>query len=288
MNLSEALAQLEPYLRDDPLSKVNLATERILAFGKFKGLTKVIELPIYDDGILTLPQDYETLLGVSLAGRSHRPRDQWFRFASNGAFNIDPSYYSIDLGDGYTTYRDWEGAEAALLQGSEPFTAEVAGLNGVVRVSDSIVIEPSAFEDSLPLATRITKFKKPRTMGSVYLSVGGVRVAEYFPEDTDISYRRYSIPNAKEGDVLLALCKRRYKPLAEPSDELPIQSIYSLRLALEALAYEDAGDLDKASNFWGLCRRSLDDALSEHRNASGRTLPIYVRAAAGKGLRAVR
>jgi hypothetical protein len=379
MNLSEATTQLGPYIRDDATSQINLAIERILAFGKFKGLTKVIELPVYDDGVLTLPQNFETLLGVCHAGRSHQPRDHWFRFASGHSFCADPNYYCMDLGDGFTTYRDIEGTAVVTATESFGFTARwlngienvaaaydfeigptgnmvvsgagTAAVNGVYLRDGELNGKPLFIRQNAPdpeemqyhvrwdagnwivgsesyfstqdvatpdlvtewtvdggeapaptvtaemalnspitlgPVTRITRFQKPRTQTPVYVEINGTRVAEYAPEDTLISYRRYSIPNAKSGDTLLALCKARYRPVSDPDDLLPVDSIYSLRLALEALSYESAGDLDKAANYWGLCRKSLDDALSEHRNASGRTLPIYVRAAAGKGLRAIR
>jgi hypothetical protein len=144
----------------------------------------------------------------------------------------------------------------------------------------------------------VTHFTKGRTVGLVTLEAlfpedhpttpGWNPVGIFAERDTEIRLRRYTLPGVQAGATVLALCKKRYRPAMEPNDPLPIDSIYSLRLALEALSYEDAGDMDKAANYWGFCRKALDDTLSEHRNASGRTLPIYVRAAAGAGLRAIR
>ena len=87
---------------------------------------------------------------------------------------------------------------------------------------------------------------------------------------------------------MVAYCKKRFRPVEDLSDELPVESIYCLRMAIEALLSETEGDLQKSQNFWELARKGLSDALSEHRSSALRTVPIYCRAAAGSKLRAIR
>jgi hypothetical protein len=305
MNLSEASAELAPYLRneEDPEKKINLTCERLLAFGKFKGLTKVLELAVYEGGQIVLPQDFETLLGTCRAGRSVVPRDPWFRFASGKQFCADPRMYSMDLGDGYVTFRPVAGALGLRLaitgDANVPVTIEVRTTvdQGVQSDIQTFSGNASTLQNEFITAPiqEVVSFKKGRSAHPMILEARfpddpatWVPVGVYQPRDEKISLRSYSLPNTEAGDVVLALSKKRYRPATEDTDPLPIDSIYVLRLGLEALSYEDAGDLEKASQFWGLARKSLDDALSEHRNAGGRTLPIFVRAAAGKGLRAIR
>jgi hypothetical protein len=138
----------------------------------------------------------------------------------------------------------------------------------------------------------VVKFSKPRTAGRVSLEaeLDGVwtEVARFGPRDTEIRYRKYSIPGAEEGEVAVGFCKKRYRPVEELKDELPVESIYCLRMAIDALTSETGGDLDKAQNFWALARKGLSDALSEHRSSALRTVPIYCRAAAGAKLKAIR
>jgi hypothetical protein len=304
MNLSEATTQLSAYLRNESEApeKINLACERILAFGKFRGLTKLLDLQVYSENRIVLPQDFESVLGLCNAGRSVQPRDPWFRFANGSSFCADPNWHSIDLGDGHVTFRPIAGALGLRLAGTDtaaPVSLQLR-LNADQGVRASLVNFTGELGDfvtefaTAPLE-EVVSFSKGRTTQPVIMEARfadapstWVPVGIFQPRDQDVRLRAYSVPNAQPGDRLLALCKQRYRPAVEPTDPLPIDSIYVLRLALEALSYEDAGDLAKASQYWEFCRKSLDDALSEHRNAAGRTLPIFVRAAAGKGLRAIR
>jgi hypothetical protein len=425
ITLAQATQQLTSYFRTDQnaTEKVNLAIERILAFGKWKGLTQPLELQVYEDGQITLPQDFETALAFARESRALQPRDPWFRFYQ-GSLRTDPSIYAADMGDSFVTFRPVTGATALrftlsprgaamasfvlranqgagapdvdgqkfyqttlihdnhvvysngpgslFLWGNALDTAvylssgigdttgphwssdtgtfsnllflDLQPRNGatgdplsisMLVPAEELPLNPLAGDDTIvnfsmtlrrsedqgaqgqaveeiisgtlgahvaPFGQgaiqEISRFVKGRTVGLVTLEAlfpgdhpttpGWSPVGIFAERDTDIRLRRYTLPGVQAGQAILALCKKRYRPAAEPEDLLPIDSIYCLRLALEALAYEDAGDLDKAANYWGLCRKALDDTLSEHRNASGRTLPIYVRAAAGAGLKAIR
>lgn len=430
MTLQEASLQLAPYLRNDeePTAKINLAQERILAFGKWKGLVQALELMVYSDGLVTLPRDYETALafarGTSINGSTSvpntmQPRDQWFSFYKGGGITPDTALRPIDLGDHYCTFRPvttavglkfslgFRGSDTkefvlqltqtgdtllngqkfyltdTLYDGRQVYRNQAGSLNiwgtatdnaiyisatvgvatgmywktdtgpfsqmmfmpfkpqgtavggdvwaGMLVPTENISLNPLAGDDNLKtfslwvrrsvdqgvlaaeesftgtfgtftnefasgVLQEVTQFSKVRTLGVITLLAQfpenegtWVPVGTYYERDMgEIRYRRYCVPGTVEGDTILALCKRRYRPALDPTDPITITSIYSLRLALEALAYEDAGDLDKAVKFWAICKKSLDDQLSEHTNASGRTLPIYVRATGGSGLRAIR
>lgn len=306
--LQDALEQL-PLLKkaQDAAFRVNLACERLVAMGKFTGLLVPVKLVAHEAGTITLPGDLETLVGATTNGEVQTMHDPWFEFAPRPNYPVapDPRFYAADLGDRHVTYKSvvgaevlrfvlWDTADAELIVSITVRSTEDQGIR-----SEQTVIE-GRFDD---LSTEfsgpffggidgVVKMTKPRTGGWVSLQArfDGIwtEVGRFGPRDTDIRFRRYSIPSVKEGDIVQALCKKRFRPVEDLSDELPIDSIYCLRMAIEALLSETEGDLEKAQNFWGLARKGLSDALSEHRSSALRTLPVYCRAAAGAKLRAIR
>lgn len=305
LTLQDALEQI-PLLKkaQDAAFKVNLACERLMAMGKFNGMLIPVRLQSYEQGTITLPGDLETMIGATNNGASQIIHDPWFEFAPrpNRPLTPDPQFYSADLGDSHVTYRSVAGATALRLiaedAGDEDAEVTITirptedqGIKaGLVVVTDSLGNLSSEFGGGEINA--IPKFSKPRTAGWVSLEAkfegAWIEVGRFGPRDTEIRLRKYSIPGAEEGDLVVAYCKKRFRPVEDLSDELPVESIYCLRMAIEALLSETEGDLQKSENFWGLARKGLSDALSERRSSALRTLPIYCRAAAGSKLRAIR
>jgi len=306
LTLEDASSQLSAYLRDlDSDTQINMACERLLSFGKYKGLTTVLYLRVYEDGSLTLPQDYETLLGARLNGIPQRLHDPWYQFVPRGnAVNIfaDPQVSSIDLGEGFVAFRDVSLATDLRMasaggDSAKTFTVTVRTSEdeGIATESTTVSGTLGAFGTSLGAGStffQITAFSKERTAAAVAIEglINGswVEVARFAPRDQDVNLRRYSMPQAVEGDILAAFCKKRFRPALHPSDPVAIESIYVLRLALEALSFESEGDLAKAAEYWGAAKKALDDALSEHRGSATRTVPTICRATGGSKLRALR
>ena len=284
--------------------QVNLACERLVSMGKFKGMLDALAVKVYEDNRITLPGAYETVIGAARDGYASPVRDPWYQFTPrpNAYILPDPDFYSADLGDSFVTYRSVSGATGLRAVLEDPADESVAAEVKVRRAEDEgVLAEVDTFSGTLgDLADEklsgaidaVTRFIKGRTAGTVSLEAnfGGIwtEVGRFGPRDTEICLRSYSVPGAAAGDVVTVYAKRRFRPAEEPSDELPVESIYALRCALEALAYEADGDVGKADNFWTLARRAMSDALSEHRGAAIRTVPVYCRASAGAKLRAIR
>jgi hypothetical protein len=301
-NAVESISSLKS--SGDPAGQVNLACERLYSFGKFKNLVKPLYLKVYEEGTITLPQDYETLLGARIKGVPQRLHDPWFQFvpSGNGYSQAEPGIVSLDLGDGHICYRSASGATDLRLVSSgadaaKTFTATVRTTEDmgiaaqVLTVTGALGDFGSTFglEEWLESVTAFTK-EPTSALVSLEAEIDGSwdEVARFAPNDTEICLRKYSLPQGLEDDVVLAYSKRRFRPVSRTTDALPIDSIYVLRLALEALDYEMSGDLKLAPEYWALARKALDDSLSEHRSSAGRTMPVYCRAAAGAGLRAIR
>lgn len=305
LTLQDAIEQI-PLLKkaQDAAYKVNLACERLVAMGKFTGMLVPVKLQVYERGTVTLPGDFETMIGATSNGVSQVIHDPWFEFAPrpNHPVTPDPRYYAADLGDSFVTYRSPSGANALriVLEDVGDSSTEISlivrrtedeGIRAdLITTTDTLGGLVAGFGGA-PIHD-VVKFSKPRTGGWISLEaeLNGIwtEVARFGPRDTEIRYRKYSIPGAEEGSMIVGFCKKRFRPVEELKDELPVESIYCLRMAIDALISETGGDLDKAQNFWALARKGLSDALSEHRSSALRTVPIYCRAAAGAKLRAIR
>jgi hypothetical protein len=305
LTLQEAIEQI-PLLKkaQDAAFKVNLACERLVAMGKFTGMLVPVKLQVYENGSVTLPGEFETMIGASSKGVSQTIHDPWYEFAPRPNYSVspDPRSYSADLGDKHVTYRSVAGADALRLSVADIGDSDLE-VSLTIRPTEDQGIKAGAvqLQDTLGnLSTEfgggaiheVVKFSKPRTAGWISLEarINGqwVEAGRFGPRDTEIRLRKYSLPNAEEGDIVVAYCKKRFRPVEDLSDELPVESIYCLRMAIEALLSETEGDLQKSQNFWELARKGLSDALSEHRSSALRTVPIYCRAAAGSKLRAIR
>jgi hypothetical protein len=305
LTLQDAIEQI-PLLKkaQDAAFKVNLACERLVAMGKFVGMLVPVKLQAYEDGTITLPGDLETMIGATNNGVTQTIHDPWFEFAprTNRPASPDPKFYPADLGDAHVTYRSVAGAEALRMVATDAGDVDALitltirptedqGIRaGLVAVEETLGNLSSEFGGGSINA--VTKLSKPRTNGWVSLEakIDGqwVEAGRFGPRDTDIRFRKYSIPGAEEGDIVVAYCKKRFRLAEDLTDELPVESIYCLRMAIEALLSETEGDLEKSQNFWALARKGLSDALSEHRSSALRTVPIYCRAAAGAKLKAIR
>jgi hypothetical protein len=305
ITLQDAIEQI-PLLKraQDAAFKVNLACERLIAMGKFKGLLYPVKLQVYEDGVVTLPEELEAMVAVTRKGAPQFIRDPWFEFTPrpSSTGNLNGAQHPADLGDEHVTYRSANGASSLRLvptDSGDDFhevtvsirTTEDQGIKEeVVTVKDTISSLSSSFGGGQ--IDSIIRFVKPRTAGWVSLEAlfgtDWVEVGRFSPRETVINLRKYSIPGAKEGDIVVGYCKKRFRAVEDLTDELDIASIYCLRMAIEALLSETEGDLKKSETFWALAKKGLSDELHEHRSASVRTVPVYCRAAAGANLRAFR
>jgi hypothetical protein len=399
LTLDAAIAELTSFLPGDATaqaSRLNTVCERLLARGKYRGFTGRAKFLVNEAGQITLPMDFETLIGATLDDQPQYLRDPWYEFAPkpDTGVHVGAAMRARDLGDGFVTFRSPATATALRLvsedgeevdyeirgrrsedegAGAQPFV--VSGTLGAVRIqvtgagttavnafydtdgtydgrprwrkagtttptnqdcifwaagparwaitsgsttvyiAEEDVATPdlvSAWSalfpgvspvpaveltsDTVEIAGEVgelTYFSKTRTTGRVHLEAqqaddSWLRVGTYEPRDTAVSYRRYALPTAEEGDVVIGFCKRRFRKAEDGSDPLAVESLYALRMALQAVSFEDAGETQAAVEYWSLAIKHLDDQLSEHRGSAMRTVPIFCKASAGKRLRAIR
>lgn len=228
-------------------------------------------------------------------------------------------YRPVDLGDGHPTmfevpYVDVELPVAAFSTSMEDAgkSLQVRGfgtLNMDVRTgSDAGVAVPiQVWEDgvegqlrgkwgsaALPLSSQsfreITRVVKPATTGYVSLfSVGTdgtmTFLAKYHPSELVPSFRRYKIAGQTAGNYanLLALVKMRHVPLVQADDVIPVQPLAAVKLMVQSISREDAGDLGGAEAYKAAAWRLMSERARSREKASGTPVVIDVdRGLAGR------
>ena len=71
------------------------------------------------------------------------------------------------------------------------------------------------------------------------------------------------------------ICKKEFYFISLDSDELPISNLGALRMALEALNKEDAGDFERAEQMWSKAKLLLAEE-SEDDTGAGATGTVMV------------
>lgn len=277
---------------DRVMDRVNLAVERLLTRGKFKGLL-VRYLFCAFQNCFTLPTEIETILKVSVEGDPYQVRNGWFEYLDNGPGRIasdsetyrgliidrglHPSHYDVCDSKYIRVYTSLpEDADAEIqLFGIDDNNLTIQTLDGSEYIEGEMVgIDNGTPQTSAKLFTRLTRVKKPVTNGFVTLyqvdpsSGAQSAIARYAPGETDPSFRRYFLPGVAgetDGKVCLSvIAKRRYLPITSDSDTVLISNFNALKLMLQALHREDSNLMKEADIFEEKAVRILKDELAEY------------------------
>jgi hypothetical protein len=323
LTLAQAVDELADHAPvADLVRRLNLAEERLIAMGKWRGLMVRVAFSA-ENGLFSLPQSLETCIAATVDGSPALIRGPWYEFLPGGWGSPDEaSSYPVPIDRGlHAAFRDvsWAGGPPPEglrfeFEEADDLTGITIAYEGEGPASEATYGLPTRYKGSFvsdgdPVEiptndfafTRIGSLKKDRTKGRVFVrgADSGTLLSVMEPRDTVMRLRRYEVPslgrlsapdelspNPKQRVV--GYCKKAFRRLADPTDELVIESVYALRCALSALQYEDEASEERATTHWGLARAALDDALSEHRGSSSRQVPIYNRGTMGSRLRAIR
>lgn len=283
-------------------ARLNLAIERLLIRGRWKGATDRLEIAVYD-GLVTLPQSHETVERINLNASPRIVRSPWYEFAPGGFGTVASTSRfpePIDRGDGHCTFRDPDtlfpdgcklrvklendddtGIEVII--GVDLATEVADGVNGRDEITDTVTYATQGTDTIGTGVTGVTRFYKPQTVGRVFLfavdpddETDETLIGIYEKAETEICLRRYEVPSTNDADVATVFARRRFKRLAADTELIPIDSIYALRQALTALQYEDEGAPDVAANYWSAAVGALDDQLKGHRGSQQGPVPVYL------------
>lgn len=296
--------------------RLNLVQERFLNEGKWSGTMQPVRFAVTGRRYITLPRQYVSALAMKYVRSGqcngcYEPiaiQNQWYSYMNYGPWYFDynnwPSYgYTrnvIDSGDGFVTFIDPPFARfylrftiaSPLDEGKDIL---IKGLNEdlmpIFNQQDTRAYEGLFVTlDSTPVTTTeiFTKFtfaQKPITSDWVYVDAVDVdtgtvlRVANYEPSETTISYRRYhgQCPNWQNDDeewFVESICKRRFVPSLVDTDEVYPANIGALQMGLMAVNYLEAGDPARYSVHMQGAYDLLNGEMREERGGAQFNLKI--------------
>lgn len=299
ITLGEAKARFQgPYAPNEGalISNLNLVIERFFSQGNWKGLRRVARYPIYpyeDNGLafkqFTLGREMQAVKGarfdLETGGQTRNVLPLYWWWQWTHAYWTDCSCRHEfpnavqDLGEGYTTFRDWTVDSQLRIRTDDPQTGTI-NLRGLDE--SNLPINAGKGEDldlSVDGDTTTATFKaytqiqvvKPPTNGIVKLyawdGTTETLVGYYYPGDKVISYRRYSIPNAVNYETVQVACTQKFVPLVYDNDVIWPDNIGALEAGLLGLHYERATQADLSSYYWNLAYQLLNGSLQqEHGN----------------------
>jgi hypothetical protein len=268
--------------------RINEATERLVDYGKWKGLIVRYDFYVYQK-LVTLPREIEVPLAITLNHQVPTIQNRWYEFKghTSGPWEADYNEWShsaVDRGEAGTLY----DLPESLRVGVRSMKTETAGQyvwvfgydsnNQWVRtevggewVDGERIVLSSSLQLSTTVFSKVTRINKPVTNGELrlyaYYDSGTTAVlGVYYHAETDPVFRRFLITNAKDCELqcCTVIAKRRYLPVVYDSDVLMIQSINALRFMLMAIHKEDVDEPDVAEVHEQKAIRVLKKQLAEH------------------------
>lgn len=297
-NVAYARQNLQSYVPngyDEFLPKLNLACGRLTTSGKWKGSFVAVVFEAAS-GVITLPPRFMSILSAKFDSWPTQVYSQWFDYMVVGPSSLEESTYwpygpITDLGDGYVT-QTLQETDGVMRIGSsasdDGLQVRIFGVDSTTEepVVDDMGVEGELVTLSAPFVTttasfsEITGFQKPVTNSAVTVTLvpddasANVALAEYQSWETFPSYRRYRIgPSTRTVKVL---CQRRFIPMISETDWVIPGDIHALKMALKALALEDAGYEEKAAFCWDRAYESLNAEAKSLRGGNQVPVPTSV------------
>lgn len=262
---------------------VDIAQERLCGEGEWPFQYARVKFNQYG-GILALPAEFEALVHTTIDRSSAEVYPQWFEMLDYGPGPTDKEHWRnvvIDYGEA-PVFRQ-PGADGATLRvtstdGADTSTVRVEGFDteGVRRVETFTLPDAT----SATKWSKITAVAKSVTAGDVVVSYtdqfGDQYVAAtYRYRDTNPSFRTYRVPIDEDKSGLIhGIVRRRLYPVRSDNDELFVTNIAALRLAVKAVALEDADKFAESETAFAIARRILGQEAKHYR--AGQTVPVRV------------
>lgn len=293
-------------------SMINLAVERMYPMVTDYPNTLHRLVFMQYDGIVALPSRYQSILKLDVEGtngqsnRGHTPVvSQWYEFVGSGPGQQDKrpwAHAGIDRGTspvfrqmianpmtlrlfsyadervggvrptvtvmGYDSNRAWI---RTLNEGTGVWSDGIQlPLNGDMQVNwaDSPILVSEVTDVILPVRNGIAELYWVDTLGNIFLT------GRYDYWETTPAFRLYFFPEvqANPGRRCHALVRQAFRPVVNQTDSILIPSLPALRLAMKAIAKEDASDPTTAMAFWASAKQVLQDEAKQFYN--GATRPV--------------
>lgn len=278
---------------------LNMAQERLINSGKWKGMTREIAVTA-PTSFITLPPRFVSCLALKFVtddlSTSISLRNQWYRYLTGGTYLTSSSSWiaagygavSDDMGDGFCTFADSPYDEYYLKftrgnPGDNNLSILVKGYDEddeIIFTDDGsssyegiiTTLSAATIQTTQKFTNQIYFLRKQVSQGYILLdavdTVTGAttRIGNYMPGETSPSYHRYLTGDVSDTfDTVAAICKLRYLRSVTDSDEVVPSNLGALTNTLIALKAEREGDKDRYDKFFGSALLLLNDETRESR-----------------------
>jgi len=259
---------------------LNQASERLTQWMSFKGIFEYLIFPAASStGIITLPPEYEAIVGVTQLDGPKPVFDQFIEFIENGSGTVDELQGQCtvtNIGGEYCLSTDMTAASRLTVTyaGEDEIDIRICGLDtSGYEIIDNrggageVVTISATTTPKLTTATfaSVSRIVKPETKVPVIIKAGTVTLVRLRPWETRPSYTRYKV-GIQDG-TLRCLCRRRSVPIIHDDDPVWPSNIGALKHAVLALNYEDYNDAERALANWDTAKSLLGAELRAARGA---------------------
>lgn len=252
--------------------RVNQVVERLLEQAKPRHTLRKVNVPIIN-GMITLPRNLETALGVKLVSDEGCPCSPLIVYSRFHEFA-----HPIACCDCGGVYPVTELAQ--VFQDPVPFLKlrlVSTVTSGTITFIGGLSTDGDEYFDSVSLNITngtVTTTREWATMPQIQKSTTTVSVemyavdtvtgtatliAVYAPGETIPAYRRYKVPESTGFSWALVQGKLGYVPVSGDTEIVYPGKLGALKYGLMALNYEDRNDFDRAIQYWGYSFKMLDD-----------------------------
>lgn len=275
-------------------SYLNLSQERLINSGKWNGT--ILPVRFYSpSGIITLPRRFNSALAAkwhkdngsnSYSTGPIKIRNGWFTYLNPISDLWTVSYWPRygynetffdDLGDGYATFANptFKSFDLRIEIENPNDALNQVVIKGKTHSNEDIKLTIALVNPSISIPANLKSidfFQKPITAGTINLyAVSGVneeKIGSYEPTETTASYHRYAVPNEPSIDHIDVLCKVRFVPCIDDTDEVIVSNLGALKNMLMSLKWEDEGDMDRSEMYFMKALQLLNNEIREVRGGS--------------------
>lgn len=283
------------------LQYLNLACERLVNSGKFKGM--VVDC-VFDSstGYITLPYELQSILAIQVRNCPEVVFGEFHTFSIVGPGRLKPDMQNqgilVDCGADFPTIispdpyapatikltieKPADAGKTMRIFGTYPNGEEFRDSQGV-RGIEITSIFPSV--TTTLVAKTITAVELPTgRIDNWYLSgfVGSVETlySRYYPFETVPNYKRYltqTIQDSASSNIRPTIglkCMRRFIPMQAETDLVWPGNLGALKFAIKGLVLEDNGMEDQAAQQFGFAYNLLDQMTRASRGSGMMPIPF--------------
>lgn len=287
ITLLQARQILGTYIEPDGdfTASLNQVVARLMSGGTYRDLTVQYSLPLVD-GVITLPNDADSILHAMADGYPTPIRSLWHDFKAIG-MNSNVPFGFVDSGFWPTVWFPEDPVSTlyieALNANANPYSEDSGERIRIVgNASDSIINVVSNLDDSTPSAPNFTFSDPVAYVTSIAFSglLGryalrttsgddSTTIAVVGPDSGVTRYRKFRLsPCPTDAPVVHVLCKRAFIPLSSENDVLPVSNLSALKHGLLGRISEDNADIERASFHWGQAVSALEEESASTMGAA--------------------